>query len=73
MSYKLIIEKTTNGYILTEPKDEETDERKIIIEDNDKDELESAEKLLWKVLNYFDFYGSKHDSERIRIIREKNK
>lgn len=41
------------------------------IEDDEGDELKSGEELLWQVMNYFGFGGSKHDPERIRIIREK--
>jgi hypothetical protein len=61
----LRISKVSNGYILTS-----TDMQEVI-EDDDKDELKSGEELLWKVMEYFNFYGSKHDPERLRVIREK--
>jgi hypothetical protein len=41
-----------------------------VISDNEDDELKSGEALLWRVVEYFNFGGSKHDKERIRIIRE---
>lgn len=70
MSYKLVIEKADNGYALF---DGEENKLLAVIEDDYKDELKSAEELLWEVLNYFGVFGSKHDPERIRIVREKNK
>ncbi len=42
-----------------------------IIEDDEEDELKSHERLLNEVMDYFVFGGSKHDTERLRIIREK--
>ena len=72
MDNGLIIERVNNGYIIKYPKEEEDVlQSKIVIEDNDKDELESHEDLLWEVMKYFNFGGSKHDKERIRITREK--
>jgi len=41
-----------------------------VIEDDDNDELKSHEELLWRIIEYFNFQGSKHDAERIRVIRE---
>ena len=70
MSWKLIIERTDNGYILIIPENEEEPERKLVIEDA-QDLLKAHENLLWEVMEYFAFGGSKHDKERIRIIREK--
>lgn len=42
-----------------------------VIEDNENDELKSHEELLWAIMKHFNFGGSKHSPERIRIIREK--
>ena len=72
MSWKLIIERTENGYILTTPENGEEPEKKIVIQQDEEDELKAHELLLWEVLEYFGVYGSKHDPERLRIIREKN-
>ena len=41
------------------------------IEDDEVDELKSGENLLWGVLDHFSLGGSKHDAERLRIVREK--
>jgi len=57
--YKL----TGNGEIIKE----------MVIEDSDTDELKGHEQLLWQIMEYFNFGGSKHDPERLRIVRQKNK
>lgn len=67
--WKLIIYREQNCYIL-EAKNDEIESR-WAIEDDEQDELKSHEKLLWEVMNYFVFGGSKYDTERIRITREK--
>jgi len=33
--------------------------------------LKSGESLLWAVMEYFGFGGSKHDRERIMVVRKK--
>lgn len=65
------IEKTQTGYILDTP--EPTDElgKRWVREEDEEDKLKAIEAVLWDVLNYFGHYGSKHDAERIRIVREK--
>lgn len=55
-----------NGYILIG-----SGGMREVVEDNERDELESHYNLLWKVMDHFNFGGSKHDPERIRIIRKK--
>ena len=73
MDYKLIINKVENGYILSyedELNDETKIVRKIVIQEDESDELKAHEEMLWQVIEYFGFYGSKHDKERIRVIRE---
>jgi hypothetical protein len=76
--FSLKIERVNNGYILYMPDYIEDEHGEIveiinkrIIQDDDVDELKSYEELLWNVMEYFGFGGSKHDLERIRIIREK--
>jgi len=63
--WNLSITRCDNGYILT------GQDFNTVIEDG-VDELLSHESLLWRVMEYFDFSGSKHDKERIRITREKH-
>jgi hypothetical protein len=55
-----------NGYILRGPLGEDIS----VIEDVASDELHSHEVLLWEVMDHFNFAGSKHDKERLRIVRE---
>ncbi len=63
----LTIEAVQNGYHL---KGTDLD---IVIEKNEEDPLKGDEVLLLEVMEYFNFGGSKHDAQRIRIIREKQK
>jgi hypothetical protein len=67
--WKLTITSEMNGYVLEG--DIEGIKHKWIIEEDEKDSLAADEKLLYEVMNYFGFQGSKHDSERLRVIREK--
>ena len=41
------------------------------IEDDEMDELKSGEEMLWEVADHFSLGGSKHDAERLKIVREK--
>jgi len=41
-----------------------------VIEDDESDELKANESMLWWILEYFGGTGSKHDKERIRIVRQ---
>lgn len=75
MSWFCSIEKVDNGYLIEYPEELDNgtgDIKRHVIEENDQDELASHEALLWWLVEYFDFYGSKHDLERIRIVREKH-
>ena len=74
MIWKLEISRGENGYKCRY--DEEIEDGEVIyreeyIQDDEGDELKSGEELLWYVLEYFGLGGSKHDPERLRIIREK--
>ncbi len=64
--WSLTITRTDNGYSL-----KGSDGTDSVIEDSEKDELLSGESLLWTVMEYFNFSGSKHDPERLRIVRQK--
>lgn len=64
--WQLKITRTDNGYIIEVP-----NELPHVIQENQNDELKEHEELLWCVMEYFNFQGSKHDSERLRIVREK--
>jgi len=70
--FDLIITRESNGYILNGISDSGSRMR-TVIEDDEGDELKSGESLLWEVMDYFNFGGSKYDKERIKIIREKQK
>ena len=63
--WSLTITRTDNGYYL-----EGSDGEKISIEE-DEDALKEHEELLWQVMEFFNFQGSKHDPERLRIVRQK--
>lgn len=66
MTWRLQITSVDNGYRLRG-----SDESDTVIQENDKDVLSHHEQLLWAVMDYFNFQGSKHDPERLRIVREK--
>lgn len=70
MNWELVIKREINGYILQGTGEEGNPETRVI-EDSPQDNLKSHENLLWEIMNYFNFGGSKHDKERIRIKREK--
>lgn len=72
MSYTVKVTRGQNGYKL-EWRDEEGPEgrKEDYIQDDDYDELKSGIELLWWIMEFFGLLGSKHDPERIRIIREK--
>ena len=70
----LKITKVNNGYILEGwviLEDGVEEERSWVLEEED-DELKVHGALLYFIMDYFGFAGSKHDAERIRIVREKN-
>ncbi len=68
--FDLIIIRESNGYMLDGASDGNSRIR-TVIEDDEMDELKSHERLLLEVMEYFGFQGSRHDKERIKIIREK--
>ena len=71
--WELNITRTDNGYLL-ESTDYDTEGnaiiRKHVIQDCEQNELKSHRELLWEVMEFFNFMGSKHDNERLRIVIE---
>ncbi|MBE3137672.1 MAG: hypothetical protein IMZ43_09845 [Thermoplasmata archaeon] len=63
--WSLTITRIDNGYMLHGV------DYDSVIEDVEMDPLKSGEGLLRNVMSYFDLQGSKHDAERLRIVREK--
>lgn len=79
MSYQLRITRGDNGYRLDWEdeaiNDDPLGEGEMIrheeyIQDDEGDELRSIEELLWWITDHFGRGGSKHDPERLRIVRE---
>ncbi len=68
--WSLKIVRANNGYILY---NEIEYDPPLVIEDDEKDCLKSHEELLWEIVNYFNFGGSKHDKVRLRVTRVKQK
>ena len=62
--WSLVITRVDNGYLL-----EGSDGSCIVIEEDPEDGLHEHEQLLFEVRDYFNFQGSKHDKERIQILR----
>ena len=72
--FRLEITRGTNGYRVSwmeQLDDGACSQREEYIQADTEDGLKAHEELLWQIMEYFDFGGSKHDSERLRIIREK--
>lgn len=73
--WKLYITRTDNGYLI-ESIDTDNEgnpvSKKHVIQDCEQNELKSHRELLWEVMEFFNFMGSKHDEERIRIVIEKH-
>jgi hypothetical protein len=67
----LTIEKVQNGFVLTGKGAENNGP--FVIREDEMDELKVFEELTWQIWEYFGYYGSKHDPERLRITREKQK
>jgi hypothetical protein len=67
----LLIKQAANGYILKYYDDENECNLTEVIEESEVDELKAGETLLWWLMDHYGFGGSKHDAERIRIVRVK--
>lgn len=59
--FELKITKKDNGYSLMGT------EIDMVFQENESDPLVAELEMLYAVVEYFGFYGSKHDKERIRI------
>ena len=69
-SMKII--RTNNGYIVSTPSEsQDMESQEFVLEDNDADALRSHQDLLYEVMDYFAFSGSKYDKERLKVVREK--
>lgn len=65
------ITRQSNGYVIIY-RDDDGGEQCVVYEDGAFDPLLSHENVLLAVMDYFTIYKSKHEPERIRIVREKN-
>lgn len=74
MNWKCSIEKCENGFVVIYPKEIEDNIVDVlhVIEESETDKLKEIEDLLFWIIDYFDYYGSKHDPERITVTREKH-
>jgi len=71
--WSLTITRVHNGYLLEGSSSSDGTPIKLVKEDDKKDKLKIHERLLWEIIEYFNFGGSKHDKERIQIIRKKQR
>lgn len=62
---KLTIERASNGFILS---GEEVHE---VVQEKEDSELEALQTLLYSVLDWAGYYGSKHDAQRLFVRIEK--
>jgi hypothetical protein len=67
--WSLTITKVVNGFIVDGLNDYGKPDSSVIEED-DVDEFKAGEELLWFIMEYFNFQGSKHGAPRLRITRE---
>jgi hypothetical protein len=74
--YKMTVERVDNGYLLEFP-DTHVDEdgrdlpgtrREVVAEDDSEwGHLEAGLMLLYRLMDYFDLTGSKHDARRLQV------
>jgi len=68
------IRRVANGFVMKYYDQEMIIGDSILMEetmtDSEGDELLSIEELLWRVKDFFGYFGSKHDLENIGICRE---
>jgi hypothetical protein len=70
--YKISIERVDNGYLLELPaiyEDEEGGARREVISEDDSKwgNLEAGQTLLYRIMEFFDLTGSKHDERRLSV------
>ncbi len=70
-TWKLVITRVDNGFVLDGRADEGDAKIKWTIQDDERDELKSGEELLWTVADYFGLLGGRHDKERLHICRKR--
>jgi hypothetical protein len=71
--WSVTITRVGNGFRMNwdeEGDDGMTIHQEEVMQDDEDDEIKSSERLLWWVMDYFAFGGSKFDEERIVITRE---
>lgn len=71
--WSLKITVVQNGYLLEGQGQTDGEPILFVIEERDNDELYHHERLLWEIMEYFNFQGTKHDPERIQVTRKKGK
>ena len=74
--FRLVIEASQNGYILTGKFAENDMTSKVVIEESENKEdadLEAMQNLLFTVKEYFGMYYSKHNKKNLVIEIEDNK
>jgi hypothetical protein len=74
---RMTIERVDNGYLLEFPDVQYDDDaesetptvrREVIAEDDSQwGNLEAGRVLVWRILEFFDLVGSKHDERRLQV------
>jgi hypothetical protein len=74
VQWQMTIDRTDNGYVLTFPTEVSSNGhsflKRIVVEDNHDDDLASHEDLLYQVMEYFMFLGSKKKATRLIVVRQ---
>lgn len=75
MTRAVVIEPVENGFTLTIPVDDGTDEQDTVLvfeadEDAEFGELHAAKRLLWALIEHLGLYGGEYDKERLRVVIE---
>jgi hypothetical protein len=73
--YKITIERVDNGYLLEFPDVQEDDEAEIltvrheVVEETDDKwgNLDAGLRLIFRLMEFFDLTGSKHDERRLQV------
>lgn len=73
--YKMTIERVDNGYLLEFPDVQHDDDgetptvrREVISEDESQwGNIEAGQLLIYRIMEYFDLTGSKHDERRLQV------
>lgn len=71
--YKMTIERVDNGFLLEFPDVYEDDDaprtrREVIAEDDGRwGNIEAGQMLIYRIMEFFDLTGSKHDERRLQV------